>query len=114
MSFKNKIIRNAVWILAASVSITACKKLDRPKLGDFPKDANAPGGPLKFYVAFDGTTTNPLMNAVDSIKANFPSENPLASTNGVTGKAVQGVIDKAIKYPGANDFKGATSCTISM
>ena len=114
MSFKNKIIRNAIWILAASVSITACKKLDRPKLGDYPKDANAPGGPLKFYVAFDGTTSNPLMNAVDSIRANFPSVNPLASVDGIKGKAVQGNGTQAIKYPSANDFKGSTSCTISL
>ena len=114
MSFKNKIIRNAVWILAASVSITACKKLDRPKLGDYPKDANAPGGPLKFYVAFDGTTSNPLMNAVDSIRANFPSDNPLVSVDGVKGKGIKGDGVKAIKYPSANDFKQATSCTIAM
>jgi hypothetical protein len=114
MSFKNKLIRNAVWILAASVSVTACKKLDRPKLGSFPQDANAPGGPLKFYAAFDGTTSNPLMNAVDSIKANFPSSNPLASVDGVKGKAVQGTGTKAINYPSANEFKNATSCTISM
>jgi hypothetical protein len=92
----------------------SCKKLDRPPLGDYPKDANAPGGPLKFYVAFDGTTSNPLMNAVDSVRANFPSENPLVSVDGVKGKAVKGDGIKAIKYPSANDFNGVTSCTISM
>src|SRR4026209_1399832 len=92
----------------------SCQKMERPKLGDYPKDANAPGGPLKFYVAFDGTTSNPLMNAVDSVRATFPSENPLASVDGAKGMAVQGVIDKAIKYPSANDFKNSTSITISM
>lgn len=114
MSFKNKIIRNLVLVLVASVSITACKKLDRPKLGDYPKDASAPGGPLKFYVAFDGTTSNPLMNAVDSIRANFPSVNPLKSVDGVKGKAVQGNGTQAIKYPSANDFNTSTSCTIAF
>ncbi len=108
-----------IFKLFLSISLVAlvgigCKKLDRPSLGDYKKDTNIPGGPLKFYVAFDGTTSNPLMNAVDSIRANFPSENPLASVDGVSGKAVKGLIDKAIKYPGANDFKEATSCTISM
>ncbi|MDB5200114.1 MAG: hypothetical protein JWO92_2077 [Chitinophagaceae bacterium] len=114
MSFKNKIIRNTVWILAASISITACKKLDRPKLGTYPKDATAPGGPLKFYVAFDGTTSNPLMNAVDSVKANFPSSNPLGSTTGISGKAMQGEDNKAIQYASANDFKNSTSFSISF
>ncbi len=44
-------------------------------------------GPLKFYVAFDGTTSNPLMNAVDSIRAKFPSDNPLASIDGAKRKS---------------------------
>lgn len=114
MNHKNKIAKYTLILLAGGLLAAGCKKLDRPALGDYPKDANPPGGPLKFYVAFDGTTNNPLMNAVDSIRANFPSSNPLASVAGVSGKAVQGVIDKAIKYPSANDFKTATSCTISM
>ena len=114
MSLKNLIIKNAAFILAASIGFTACKKLGRPLLGDYPKDANAPGGPLKFYAAFDGTTTNPLMNAVDSIRANFPSVNPFASVDGVKGKAVQANGTSAINYPSANDFKGSTSCTISL
>ena len=102
--------------LAATVVLLAasCQKMVRPALGDYPKDANPPGGPLKFYAAFDGTTTNPLMNAVDSIRANFASSNPLASVTGVKGKAVQGTGSKAVKYSSANDFNQATSCTISM
>lgn len=96
------------------LSMSSCQKMDRPPLGEYTKDANPPGGPLKFYVAFDGTTPDPLMNAVDSIRATFPSENPLASADGVVGKASQGEITKAIRYPGANDFKDVTSCTISM
>jgi hypothetical protein len=103
-------------VSAALIVIIAgsCQKMDRPSLGDYPQDTNPPGGPLKFYAAFDGTTANPLMNAVDSIRANFPSSNPLASTDGASGKALQGAADKAVNYPGANDFKNATSCTIAM
>jgi hypothetical protein len=113
MNYKNKILQCALFIVIVGMA-TACKKLDRPPLGDYPKDANPPGGPLKFYTAFDGTTSNPLMNAVDSVRANFPSSNPLASVDGVKGKAVKGEATKAIKYPSANDFKDVTSCTISM
>ena len=101
-------------ISAALIFTVGCAKKDRPVLGDYPKDANPPGGPLKFYTAFDGATSDPLMNAVDSIRATFPSENPLASTTGISGKGIQGDATKAIKYPSANDFKGSTSCTISM
>ena len=91
-----------------------CQKMERPKLGEYAKDASPPGGPLKFYVAFDGTTTDPLMNAVDSVRANFPASNPLASVDGIKGKAVKGNGTQAIKYTSANDFKASTSCTIAM
>lgn len=91
-----------------------CQKMDRPALGKYLQDANPPGGPLKFYAAFDGTTSNPLMNAVDSIRANFPSANPFTSVAGISGKAVQGVSGMAINYPSANDFKYATSFTIAF
>src|SRR5688572_29881777 len=96
-------IISAVLVLAGS-----CAKKDRPVLGEYPKDANPPGGPLKFYAAFDGTGSDKLMNAVDSIRATFPTDNPLAATTGISGKAVQGDGAKAIKYPSANDFKGST------
>ena len=113
MSIKNTCIYLACAVVLV-VSMSSCQKMDRPKLGEYTKDANPPGGPLKFYVAFDGTTSDPLMNAVDSIRATFPGDNPLASADGISGKGLQGEIDKAIRYPGANDFKDVTSCTISM
>ena len=80
---------------------SSCKKLSRPALGDFPKDAEPtfplyPGGPLKFFASFDGTTTNPLMNAVDSIRADFPTDNPLVTIDGVNGKGIQGMVKKQL------------------
>lgn len=119
MNIYSKILKNAFFVLVFFIGVSGCKKTTRPALGDFPKDIDPhfplyPGGPLKFYAAFDGTTTNPLMNAVDSIRASFPSDNPLVSVAGINGKAIQGNGTKAIKYPSANDFKGVTSCTISM
>jgi len=114
MNTLNKILKNGIFILVLFITVSGCKKTDRPALGDYPADSNPPGGPLKFYAAYDGSTTNPLMNAVDSIRANFPSDNPLASVTGVNGKGIQGTGATAIKYPSANDFKGVTSCTIAM
>jgi len=96
------------------LAIAGCQKMKRPALGDYPKDANPPGGPLKFYAAFDGTTGNPLFNAVDSIRANFAASNPLTSITGISGKAIQGAFDKALKYAGANDFAKSTSFTIAF
>lgn len=96
--------------------VFSCQDLDRPELEDnFPKDTNAPGGPLKFYTAFDGTTSNPLMNAVDSIRAKFPSSNPLTSIDGPKSRALQGAKYKYVKYSSANDFaQNAKSFTIAV
>ena len=115
----NNIFKKAIWVIAFSFVLFSCQKISRPALGDFPKDQDPsfplyPGGPLKFYTAFDGTTDKPLMNAVDSIRATFPSDNPLTSVPGVSGKAIQCNGTNAIKFPNANDFNGVTSCTISM
>jgi len=105
---------NAILILG-TVLIFSCQKLDKPALGDYPQDSNPPGGPLKFYVAFDGSTTNPLMNAVDSIRATFPNDNPLGSEAGVSGLAMKGENKKFIKYSKPNDWATlAQSFTISF
>lgn len=92
-----------------TASLWSCQDLSRPALGNYPKDANPPGGPLKFYAAFDGSTTNVLMNAVDSIRANFPSDNPMTSIEGISGKAIQGDGTTYVTYASPNDFGGTAS-----
>jgi Concanavalin A-like lectin/glucanases superfamily len=112
---KNKFQILFTGLALAILFFSACQKMSKPGLGDYPKDTNPPGGPLKFYVAFDGTTTNPLMNAVDSIRANFASDNPLPSIDGVSGKAVMGENKKFIKYAKPNDWADqAKSFSISF
>jgi hypothetical protein len=110
----NQFTGYAAFLFSLCIILFSCQKMDRPALGEYTRDANPPGGPLKFFAAYDGSSTDPLMNAVDSIRANFATSNPLASTTGITGKGIQGAAGKAIKYPSANDFKGVTSCTISL
>lgn len=102
-------------VLALTIVVASCQKMKYPALGNYPKDANPPGGPLKFYAAFDGKDSNVLMNAVDSIRANFPSDNPLASIPGISGMAIQGDGSSFIKYAGANDFSAHdSSFTVSF
>ena len=103
----------ALFFGTASVVLFSCQKMSRPKLGAYPQDSNPPGGPLKFFASFDGTTTNPLFNAVDSIRANFPQRNDLASIPGVSGRAVQGDVDKVVVYPSTNDLTSSTSFSIA-
>jgi hypothetical protein len=109
-----KKIKIILGCLVAAVAITSCQKMSRPALGTYPTDANPPGGPLKFYVAFDGTTSDALMNGVDSAKANFPSDNPFTSIPGISGKAAQGVDQKIIKYSNSNGFTTSSSFAVSF
>lgn len=108
------VIKLSILFSLVVAGMVSCQKMNRPGLADYPVDTNPPGGPLKFYAAFDGSTSDPLMNAVDSIRANFPGDNPLTSVTGINGKAVQGKDAKAIIYPSANDFKNSTSFSIAL
>lgn len=99
----------------AFMLVVACQELDRPEFGDYPVDTAPVGGPLKFYVAFDGAGDNALRNAVDSVRAKFPVSNQLTVTAGVTGNAAKGAPYKYIKYTSANDFAAnAASFTVSV
>jgi hypothetical protein len=114
-----KILKNALFIVVLFVAASGCKKTTQPDLGDYPKDADPhfplyPGGPLKFYAAFDGTTDNPLMNGVDSIRANFPSSNTGTIADGVSGKCYQGGAGTFAKYAAPNDWAKSTSFTIAF
>lgn len=111
---KNNLIKKISFAACIVMFAISCQKMDRPALGDFPKDSNPPGGPLKFYAAFNGTSNDPLRNAVDSVRANFAASNPLATINSISGKGVQGHLNKAIKYSSANDWANSTSMTIAF
>ncbi|MFV8325018.1 LamG domain-containing protein [Flavobacterium sp. ZS1P14] len=116
MKINKSILKKAFGIAFISLVFTGCQEMDRPVLGDYPKDANAVGGPLKFYVPFDDTATDPLKFAVDNIRAKFPTDNPLTPTEGISGKGIKGgVAKKFIAYPSANDFaKTASSFTVAF
>ncbi len=101
-------------LTVSALLLAGCQKMDKPDLGEYPVDTNPPGGPLNFYVAFDGTTDNSLKNAVDSIRANYPSDNPLTSVDGINGKGVKGETLKYVKYIKPNDWAvAAKSFTVS-
>src|SRR4030095_3680998 len=109
-----KSISTKLGTLIALLAIVGCHKMDKPALGDYPQDPSPPGGPLKFYVAFDGQSSSSLRNAVDSIRANFPTDNPLESVEGISGKAIKGSTKKFIKYGAFNDWASSRSFTISV
>lgn len=103
------------FVLAAVAGVVGCQDMDRPELGNYPQDENPPGGPLKFYVPFDQDSENPLMVAVDQIRAKFPTENNFTTTTGVNENGVQGVTDAMINYAKPNDWAAtADSFTVAF
>ena len=100
--------------MAALLVLAACDKKNTPVLGDYPKDTNPVGGPLKFYAAFDGSGTDVLRNGVDSIRANFPGSNTGAFADGITGKCYKGSETAFVKYGSPNDFTSSTNFTVAF
>src|SRR5689334_21935168 len=77
----NKLSKAGTLLFVMVILIVSCQKMDRPALGDYPKDSNPPGGPLKFYAAMDGAS-------VDSIRANFGTDTKVTYGPGVSGDAM--------------------------
>ena len=103
----NITLKNAALMLAVGIAISSCQKMDRPALGDYPKDANPPGGPLKFFAAMDGSS-------VDSIRANFGVDNNVTYVDGVSGQAMQAGTDGYIVYPSVNDLGRSHNFTLAF
>ena len=102
-----KLARNAAILFVVSAAMTGCQKLDRPELGNYPKDPANPGGTLKFYTAFENTE-------VDSIKANFGTVKDITYVAGITGKAYKGSATGQIEYPSANGVTTSKSFSVSL
>jgi hypothetical protein len=103
----NKISKIAFCALALSMALAGCDKKKQPPLGDYPIDINPPGGPLKFFAAYDGSN-------VDSIRANYGVNSEITYVDGISGKAAQGTAKGYIVYPSANDFKRVSNFSVSF
>ena len=100
-------IRSVLLTASVILMVVACQKMDRPPLGDYPKDANPPGGPLKFFAAMDGTS-------VDSIYANFGTNTNVTYVPGISDSAMSADADGHIVYPSENDFYKSHNFTIAF
>lgn len=104
---RNNLIKNILCIFAGGLLIASCQKMERPKLGDYPKDTTFVDGPQKFYAAFDG-------NNIDSVLATSGTDNNVTYVDGITGKAMQADASGYITYKSVNNFVNATSFTIAF
>ncbi len=111
----NNKIRTSVAAALVVLAIGGCQKMERPALGDYPKDDQVlPGGNLRFFVPVGGNNAQARFNVSDSISGNPAIQNSLTFIDGVNGKAVKGADQKAIKYMNANDFGKASSITVAF
>lgn len=107
MYIKNNLVKTALFAIALGIAGAGCQKMERPELGDYPKDTNPPGGPLKFYTAFENTN-------VDSMRANFGVNTNITYMDGITGKGIQAPANGYVVYGSANDFKNSQSFTVAF
>lgn len=114
MKLFNKIPKYVSLSLLLGIAFVSCQKMDKKGVGDYPQDTNPPGGPLKFFAAFDGSTSDPLRNGVDSIRANFPTVNTADAADGISGKGYGGSETAYAQYSAPNDFAKSTSFTVAF
>ena len=106
MSVFNKMTKHALAVLVIA-SVAGCQKMEQPATSDYPVDTNPPGGPLKFYAAFDE-------RSVDSIRAVFGVDKNVSFVDGVSGKAVSADATGYVTFPSTNDFNAASSFTVAF
>lgn len=118
MKINNLIFPIVALLITAAVG---CQKMDRPELGDYPKDTPVtPTTSLRFFLPFDSTSPDDKQINIrfkDSISG-YPSFFPNSSISivpGVKGTAFQGTSSTVLKYINTNDFVAtAQSFTVAF
>lgn len=114
-----KNIIKLLHISVISLALASCQELDRPDLGDYPKDqANLPAGNLRFFVPFDKDGVD-LKNKFAEELSGYPCfapDNTITQVDGISGKAFKGGGSQVfLKYLNANDFASkASSFTVAF
>ncbi|HEV8286823.1 MAG TPA: LamG domain-containing protein [Chitinophagaceae bacterium] len=104
-----------LWI--SLMAVTSCQKMNRPALGDFPKDyTTTPTTPLRFFVPFDSSA--PEHSQInkrfrDSI-SNYPSFFPSSDVKVVPGIKATAAGGGAVVYTSANDWGKSSSFTVAF
>lgn len=111
------IYRIQIAAIAVSLIMAGCQKIERPALGNYPKDVLVtPTTPLRFYANFDSTTTEHsqinkrLRDSISNYPSYFPS-NDVGIISGVRGTAIN---HGPVVYTSANDWGSAKSFTIAF
>ncbi|MDQ6761397.1 MAG: LamG domain-containing protein [Bacteroidota bacterium] len=109
MNLKIKLSKYVALTVVVGLLFSACQKLERPALGDYPVDAYDPNGPLKFYAAFDAGN-------VDSVTTISGTDHNVSYVPGLKGQAVQfdGSKNGYVSFGNVNGFGASTNFTISF
>ncbi|MBD0364841.1 MAG: LamG domain-containing protein [Flavisolibacter sp.] len=105
----------ATSLLAFSLALFSCQKLDRPKLGEIVKDPDPPTyNPLKFLFAFDNNVTDAGESKVNATTKNVTyvaGVNGQAAKIGTDGYILVKATGDTTKYP--NGFAGLPADTLA-
>ncbi len=104
---KNKIKISVLTVSAFALLLSGCQNLERPELGEYQTDAPI-AGDLKFFAAFDG-------DYVEDMKKSIGKGTGSSFVAGVKGQGVEldGAANSVVSMRTTNDFKNATSFTVS-
>lgn len=101
------IIRNSVLVFSTLAVFSACQNMDRPVLGEYQTDEPIVGD-LKFFVPFEGDYVEDMKKSIGrGVGATF--------VQGIKGEAINldGAANSVVSMRTTNDFKNATSFTVS-
>ena len=99
--------KNIIYYAVAALLMTGCQDMERPALGEYQTDEPI-AGDLKFFAPFDG-------DFVEDMKKSVGKGAGTSFVSGVKGQAVEldGAAASIISMRTTNDFKNATSFTVS-
>ncbi len=105
MKITKKIISNTFFVLAMCLAITSCQKLERPALGNYPKDPPPPPySTLKSFWAFEDNLGDSGQNRSEAEAVNVTYEagiNGKAAKIGDAGYVLVKDVSDSIKNPGS-------------
>ncbi|WKS94880.1 LamG domain-containing protein [Riemerella columbina] len=113
----NRTIIKTLSLWAILGTVWSCQDLDRPDLGDYPKDEiNLPDGDLRFFVPFDKSSDILRFQFAEELSG-YPAFTPdksIESQEGIKEKAYKGSLKGYLEYISPNDFaEKAQSFTVS-
>lgn len=111
---------NSLAAIALVTGMMSCQKMDRPALGDYPKDhTTTPTTALRFFANFDSTSAEGKQinirfgDSISGYPCFFPDKS-IQVAAGKSGTAFRNTAENALSYLNANDFAQSSSFSVAF